>query len=217
MVAETVPVTALPQEMLMKIFSLLSRSDLYNVLLVCRKWRMVAESPWLWRRMEVVVGQIKVTNMNLLNATRLRSVKRVRLFSLYHPDEEEAEAVFTAILEHEGIRELNISQNQISKVNPDTLAKAVNSMEQVNLHNAKLTGGQVEAVFQEMSGTTRLHMLSMGHVNISTVPANTAATALNRLHIVKLCETNITTEQLDQTLRLVLSHTVSDYTTKHKQ
>ena len=64
-----------------------------------------------------------------------------------------------------------------------------------------VTGGQVEAVFQEMSGTTRLHMLSMGHVNISTVPANTAATALNRLHIVKLCETNITTEQLDQTLR----------------
>ena len=217
MVSEAVSVCSLPQEMLLKIFTLLSRSDLYNVLLVCRKWRTVAETPWLWRRMEVVVGQIKVTNMNLLNATRLRSVKRVRLFSLYHPDEEEAEAVFTAILEHEGIRELNISQNQISKVNPDTLAKAVNSMEQVNLHNAKLTGGQVEAVFQEMSGTTRLHMLSMGHVNISTVPANTAATALNRLHIVKLCETNITTEQLDQTLRLVLSHTVSDYTAKHKQ
>ena len=72
MVAETGSVTTLPQEMLMKIFSLLSRSDLYNVLLVCRKWRMVAESPWLWRRMEVVVGQIKVTNMNLLNSTRLR-------------------------------------------------------------------------------------------------------------------------------------------------
>merc|ERR1711874_880033 len=150
MVAETVSVTALPQEMLMKIFSLLSRSDLYNVLLVCRKWRMVAESPWLWRRMEVVVGQIKVTNMNLLNSTRLRSVRRVRLFSLYQPDE--------------GIRQLNISQNQINKVNPDTLAKAVNSMEQANLHNAKLTAGQVGAMFQEMSTYTSLHMLSMGHV-----------------------------------------------------
>ena len=53
----------------------------------------------------------------------------------FQPDEEEAEAVFTAILEHEGIRQLNISQNQINKVNPDTLAKAVNSMEQV--------GGQI--------------------------------------------------------------------------
>merc|ERR1712038_2188879 len=74
--------------------------------------------------------------MNLLNSTRLRSVRRVRLFSLYQPDEEEAEAVFTAILEHEGIRQLNISQNQMNKVNPDTLAKAVNSMEQANLHNA---------------------------------------------------------------------------------
>lgn len=70
--------------------------------------------------------------MNLLNTTRLKSVKRVRLLSRYHPDEEEAEAVFGAILEHEGIRELNISQNQINKVNSDTLARAVNFMEQVS-------------------------------------------------------------------------------------
>ena len=69
--------------------------------------------------------------MSILNTLRLKSVKRVRLLSRYHPDEEEAEAVFGAILEHEGIKELNISQNQISKVNPDTLARAVNSMEQV--------------------------------------------------------------------------------------
>ena len=99
---------------------------------LCRKWRMVAESPWLWRRMEVVVGQMKVTNMNILNTTRLRSVKRLRLLSRYHPDEQEAEAVFAAILEHEGIRELNISQNQISRVNPDTLARVVNNMEAVS-------------------------------------------------------------------------------------
>ena len=71
--------------------------------------------------------------MNILNATRLRSVKRVRLLSRYHPDEHEAEAVFAAILEHEGIKELNISQNQIIKVNSDTLARAVNFMEQVNI------------------------------------------------------------------------------------
>ena len=53
MVSEAVSVCSLPQEMLLKIFTLLSRSDLYNVLLVCRKWRTVAETPWLWRRMEV--------------------------------------------------------------------------------------------------------------------------------------------------------------------
>merc|ERR1719277_2066303 len=90
---------------------------------------------------------MKVTNMNILNATRLRSVKRVRLLSRYHPDEHEAEAVFAAILEHEGIKELNISQNQIIKVNSDTLARAVNFMEQVNLFNARLSPAQVSAVF----------------------------------------------------------------------
>ena len=46
--------------MLMKIFSLLSLNDLSNVILVCKKWKKVAESPWLWRRMEIVVGQMKV-------------------------------------------------------------------------------------------------------------------------------------------------------------
>ena len=71
---------------------------------------------------------------------------------------------------------------------------------QANLHNAKLTAGQVEAMFQEMSAGTRLDMLSMGHVNISSVPPATAARALNRLQIVKLCETNITTGQLEQIL-----------------
>ena len=69
--------------------------------------------------------------MNILNTVRLRSVKRVKLLSRYHPDEEEAEAVFGAIMEHEAIRELNISQNQISRVNPDTLARVVNTMEAV--------------------------------------------------------------------------------------
>ena len=53
-------VQQLPQEMFMKIFSLLSLRDLSNVILVCKKWKRVAESPWLWRRMEIVVGQMKV-------------------------------------------------------------------------------------------------------------------------------------------------------------
>ena len=87
--------------------------------------------------------------MSILNTVRLRSVRRVRLLSRYHPDEAEAEAVFGAILQHRAITQvsavqystsiiiiitifqLNISQNQISRVNPDTLARAVNNMEQV--------------------------------------------------------------------------------------
>lgn len=199
----------LPQEMLMKIFSLLSLADLSNVLLVCRHWRMVAESPWLWRRMEIVVGQMKVTNMNLLNTTRLKSVKRVRLLSRYHPDEEEAEAVFGAILEHEGIRELNISQNQINKVNSDTLARAVNFMEQVNLFNAKLSPSQVSAIYQQMSMTTKLRLVSMGCVDISCVNPDIVAPALNKLNIARLCNTNITTQQLDAILRLMSLHRTS--------
>jgi len=191
----------------MKIFSMLSLRDLSNVILVCKEWKKVAESPWLWRRMEIVVGQLKVTNMNILNTVRLRSVKRVKLLSRYHPDEEEAEAVFGAIMEHEAIRELNISQNQISRVNPDTLARAVNTMEAVNLFNAKLTPAQVQALYTQISQGTKLRLVSMGHVDISGVPPAITGAALNRLNIAKLCNSNITTSQLEAILKLMAQGT----------
>ena len=150
-----VTIQILPEEMLLKIFCCLGLQDLSTVLLVCKEWKEVAEAPWLWKKLEVVVGQMKVNNIGILGTRRLESVKRVRLLSKYHPDEEEAEAVFQAIIEHEGIKELNISQNEISKVNPMTLANAVNTMEQVNLFNAKLTSQQFEALFQKMARYTK--------------------------------------------------------------
>ena len=193
----------LPQEMMMKVFSYLALQDLANVLLVCHQWKEVAESPWLWRRLEVVVGQMKVNNIGILGTRRLESVKRVRLLSKYHPDEEEAEAVFNAILEHDGIKELNISQNEISKVNPETLAKAVNTMEQVNLFNAKLTSPQCEALFQEMAQDTKLKMLSIGCVNISGVNPEILAVGLNKVQTARLCNTAITKEQLEALFRVM--------------
>jgi len=194
-------VQLLPNEMLLKIFCCLRLHDLGNVLLVCRRWKDIAEHPWLWKRMEVVVGQLKVNNINILATRRLESVKRVRLLSRYHPDEEEAEAVFKAILEHAGIKELNISQNEIFRVNAETLAKAVNNMENVNLFNAKLTSQQSRVLFQHMANTTKLKVLSMGCVNISEVNPTILATALNMMSTARLCNTAITTEQLDALFR----------------
>ena len=147
------------------------------------------------------MGHLKVNNINILATRRLESVKRVRLLSRYHPDEEEAEAVFKAILEHAGIKELNISQNEIFRVNAETLAKAVNNMENVNLFNAKLTSQQSRVLFQHMANTTKLKVLSMGCVNISEVNPTILATALNMMATARLCNTAITTEQLDALFR----------------
>ena len=52
----------------------------------------------------------QVTNMSILNTVRLRSVRRVRLLSRYHPDEAEAEAVFGAILQHRAITQVSTVQ-----------------------------------------------------------------------------------------------------------
>ena len=90
----------------------------------------------------------------------------------------------------------------------------------MNLFNAKLSPGQVAAVFHQMSVTTRLRLesikfvtnllnnviylhlqVSMGCVDITGVSPEVAAPALNRLHIARLCNTNITTQQLEAILR----------------
>jgi hypothetical protein len=47
--------------------------------------------------------------------------------------------VLQAIIVHEGIKE----HNQISKVNPMTLANVVNTKEQVDFFNAKLTSADL--------------------------------------------------------------------------
>ena len=187
----------------MKIFCCLELPDLSSVLLVCRRWKELAESPMLWKRLEVVVGQMKVNNIGILGTRRLESVKRVRLLSKYHPDEEEAEAVFQAIQDHEGIKELNISQNEISKVNPITLAKAVNSMEHVNLFNAKLTSEQLQALFKQMARETKLKVLSIGCVNISGVNPEDMSAGLNKVNTARLCNTAITTDQLEALFRVM--------------
>ena len=41
-------ITKLPEEMLVKIFSLLPPQDMKSVILVCKSWRGIGEDPTLW-------------------------------------------------------------------------------------------------------------------------------------------------------------------------
>ena len=93
----------LPEEILIQIFSSLGQQDLVNVLLVCRRWKEVAELPWLWTKEEVVLGQKQVNNIAVLRTRRLERVKRVRVLPRYQLKEEEAEDLFQEILDHESI------------------------------------------------------------------------------------------------------------------
>ena len=190
-------IQALPEEMLIKIFSFLEQQDLPMAVLVCRAWREVGELPWLWHKEEVVLGKQQVHNIQVLGSRRLEHVKRVHILPKYRMNEAQAEAVFQEILEHKSIKELNISQSDLSKVSSETLAMVVNSMEQVNMFNAKLTSEQCEQLFHHMAAHTRLAVLSIGCVNISGVTPATLAAGLNRVSIARLCSTAITTTQLE--------------------
>ena len=89
----------------------------------------------------------------------------------------------------------------------------------MNLFNAKLSPAQVQALYTQISQGTKLRLVSMGHVdirqdlshsclrgskyalNFSGVPPAITGAALNRLNIAKLCNSNITTSQLEAILR----------------
>ena len=44
----------LPCEILLKIFQQLDFSDLFNVVMVCKEWQMVAADQSLWKKYEMV-------------------------------------------------------------------------------------------------------------------------------------------------------------------
>ena len=165
------------QEMVLCIFRMLPPRDLARVRLVCRHWRDTADCPRLWRRMEVVLGAGQVggsppcsavsrcggagyrvaaagraTDCRPAGAAHLplqpRPAGAVHTAVQTTPAVQEGEAVFHTILRHAGLREINISQNQISRVEPELLATTVNTMERANLFNAKLTPTQVQALFK---------------------------------------------------------------------
>merc|ERR1712018_604263 len=93
-------VQALPEEMLIRIFSYLDHYDLFNVAYVCKYWKVLGDLPWLWNKEEVVLGKLQVENISVLNSRRLKHVTRVSLSPKHRLNNSEAEFVFTQILDH---------------------------------------------------------------------------------------------------------------------
>merc|ERR1719180_328896 len=75
-----------PNELLTIIFCFLSFADLKNALLVCKRWREVAEHPALWNKLELVhrVGKsLDCGLVEVLTMARLQSLQDLTLNFLY--------------------------------------------------------------------------------------------------------------------------------------
>ena len=122
-----------------QVFSLLTPQDLKAALLVCHMWREVVETPRLW---SWVV--LRVTKENQLSMLVALQIWRMKLRSEEVSDEVleagnrhqgDFEAILTVISKKQsGLKNLNISVNNLSRLEAGLLARAVTALEKVDLH-----------------------------------------------------------------------------------
>ena len=90
------------------------------------------------------------------------------------------EAIITTISRKQsGLKNLNISVNNLSRLDAGLLARAVTALEKVDLHVTQLTGQQLEAIMAVLGmGDSRLKELNIDSCNLSDLDPGLVARAV---------------------------------------
>ena len=96
-----------------------------------------------------------------------RLVQRLEEVDMWNTEltTQQLEAVLTAVSTSSTLRKLNLGNNNLSLVEPGLLARAVNSLEEVDIRHTLLTKEQVEAILSQSLVKTSLKTLVMGRIS----------------------------------------------------
>ena len=152
--------------LLERVFHLLPPRDLKAVVLVCRWWREVGEAPALWDWVFLIGWYYNCSRMvEIFESGRLHNVSSLNMWSVTenHPSPFHVEAVFDALLlvSFNRLNSLYTDSVNLSSVDPDVMAKALNKMESVEVKNSKLTSLQMNRMLSQSLVNTRLRTLWM--------------------------------------------------------
>ena len=170
----------LPTEVLDLILRLLPRPALQAAALVCRRWREVAEAPGLWAWLRLTATRKNLSSLpRLLDTRRMQGVRKLSLGAL-------SRRLLEAVERHRGLRSLDISCRKMAPVEPELLARAVCSVQEVKVD--KLTDHQVRAVLLQITtGESSIKKLRLGsYCDLSSLEAGLLARAANMLEEVEL-------------------------------
>ena len=113
----------------------------------------------------------------------------------------QAAEICTAVCRGSKLRVLDISNNNLSCVEPSLLGCAVALLEEVSMYGTCLTRQQAEAVFAAIGGGGTLRRLNMaGTGDLSSVEPGLLARAVNRLEEVDMRGTRLTGQQVGEVL-----------------
>ena len=210
----------LPPEILLKIFSLLSVSDLKMVMLVSRRWWKIGETPSLWSSLPVIVNtrNISVTP-NILRTKRLRTLNKLKVeVSLTrkvtrgivrHPGlksltvtnikltPKQSQAILTRVSRGSKLINLDISGNDLSRIDPGLLAKTVTKLVTLNVTVTQLTHEQIEAIFTALSENSRLVNFFIDRNNLSEVNPELLGKSVTNMETLSVVCTQLTHPQIE--------------------
>ena len=185
--------SVLPTEVMLRIFHMLGNQDLSKVVLVCRRWRDIAEDPSLW-----TWGRIRVRSaydVQMLGIKRLQGVQKIWVvWGAW--ESQELDKLFQIVRRLRNLSNLYMPHISLSSLDPELLVTAVNKVEELYMYNCQMTSNQAIAMFEGLSDTTKLKTLNVHGNNLSTVNKDTLATVINKLETVYMYNTQLKGEQV---------------------
>ena len=79
------------------------------------------------------------------------------------------------------LRVLDLQGNNLSGVEAEKLGITANRLSEINLSQTKISGLHCKELFRKMQDFTKLRILKINDVDLSSVPANVLAQAVNKV------------------------------------
>ena len=208
------------------IFELVSYKDLKNVVLACRRWREIGETPRLWSSFPVIVKTRNMSVMSeILSSRRMKQLEKLRIISILSKE------VLQTIMDHHVLREfklsrindkqtiisllniicsreykgtvLEMSENDMFDIDPELLAKVVTKLQKLEINCTELTLQQAAAIFTAVSEESTMIELDISDNDLSGVDPELLAKAVNNLTTLYIENTNLTLQQTEAILTAV--------------
>ena len=115
---------------------------------------------------------------------------------------EQAIAVFEAILQGCAIKILDVSNNNLSSLDPELLAKAINRLTKIILDNNELTFIQITRILSLCAEKTNLKKMTIRKTDMADIESELLGRAVNNLEKVGLDGCCLRPEQVNCILKL---------------
>ena len=113
-----------------------------------------------------------------------------------HLTRHQVEDMFDKISRNANVKRFCLSYNDLSTIDPGTLATVARDLEGLHIEETQLTFPQVETIFNELLISTNLTDLNISSNFLSTILPMTLATAITKVQVVNVANCALTEEQV---------------------